>query len=474
MELYAKTNIGVLLKKYPFLIDFLPTLSPTYKKLKNPLLRKTLGRTATLEMIAEMGDIDLDVLISEIKNEIREKEDNEANNSQNKKEQLKQIIRDLHDGVDKEALKERFAELIKDVSASEISEMEQNLIDEGMPESEIKRLCDVHVEVFKQSLEEQKKPEVEPGHPVHTFMLENRKTEKIIKQLNAVVEKIGEPTEDNIFDEQKKNFEDLVEQLSEINLHYLRKENQLFPLLEAHDVSGPTQVMWELHDDIRSLLKQVKTHLSENNVIDAIKSVRELIQMITDMIYKEEHILYPMSLETLSEQDWVKVKKGEEEIGYSWVHPGEGWAPEESVSDETMKDSGLLSLDTGTLTLDQVNLMLKHLPVDISFVDANDEVAYYSDTAERIFPRSAGVIGRKVQKCHPPKSVHIVKKIVSEFKAGTKDVAEFWIQLNGKFIHIRYFAVRDKQGKYRGTLEVSQDITDIKKLDGERRLLDWK
>lgn len=474
MELYAKTKIGGLLKKYPFLVDFLQTLSPSYKKLKNPLVRKTLGRTATLEMIAEMGDIDLDVLISKIKTEIQKKGDDEPNTSQDKKEQLKQIIRDLHEGVDREILKERFAELVKDVSASEISEMEQSLIDEGMPESEIKRLCDVHVEVFKQSLEEQKKPDTEPGHPVHTFMLENRETEKIVKQLNKIVEKIGETSDKNIFDEQKKNFKEVVEQLSEIDLHYLRKENQLFPLLEAHDVSGPTQVMWELHDDIRTLLKQVKTHILKNNAVDAIKSVKELTQMITDMIYKEEHILYPMSLETLSEQDWVKVKNGEEEIGYSWVQPEVGWTPEEPISYESIQDSGSLSLDTGTLTLDQVNLMLKHLPVDISFVDENDEVAYYSDTPERIFPRSAGVIGRKVQKCHPPKSVHIVEKIVSEFKAGTKDVAEFWIQLGGKLIHIRYFAVRDKQGKYQGTLEVSQDITDIKKLDGERRLLDWE
>lgn len=244
-------------------------------------------------------------------------------------------------------------------------------------------------------------------------------------------------------------------------------------MLETHDVSGPTQVMWGIHDDIRADMKNLKKHISQEKTIQAVMTLKKLNQMIKDMIYKEEHILYPMSLEILTEKDWLKVKKGEEEIGYAWIKPEEGWTSAGTISDEEHINLGSLSLDVGALTLQQVNLMLKHLPVDISFINEKDEVAYYSDTPERIFPRSAGVIGRKVQKCHPPKSVHVVEKILKEFKDGKKDVAEFWIQLSGKFIHIRYFAVRDKKGKYQGTLEVSQDITNIKKLEGERRLLDW-
>jgi len=126
------------------------------------------------------------------------------------------------------------------------------------------------------------------------------------------------------------------------------------------------------------------------------------------------------------------------------------------------------------LTAEQINLLLKHLPVDITYVDDGDAVAYYSDTDDRIFPRSAGIIGRKVSKCHPPKSVHIVERIVQAFKSGERDMAEFWITLNDRFVLIRYFAVRDTEGTYRGTIEVSQDITDIKRLEGEQRLLDWK
>jgi DUF438 domain-containing protein len=198
--------------------------------------------------------------------------------------------------------------------------------------------------------------------------------------------------------------------------------------------------------------------------------------MVNDMIYKEEHILFPMTLETLSEDEWAKVRKGEEEIGYAWIEPEAEWKPAAgSFQQELLAEKvGSLNLDTGQLTAEQVNLLLTHLPVDISFVNENDEVVYYSATPDRLFPRSPGVIGRRIQNCHPPKSVDMVEKILSSFKAGTKDVAEFWIQMRGKVIHIRYFAVRDSAGKYRGCLEVSQDITQIQKITGQKRLLDWE
>ena len=391
-----------------------------------------------------------------------------------KKEQLKKIIQDLHKGVDMDNLKKRFADLIKNVTPSEISYMEQSLIDEGMPENEIKRLCDVHVEVFKQSLEEQKPPKIDPGHPIHTFMLENRETEKILNQLDPILEKLGDSPDNKTFQKYKKNLEKVIDTLSHINIHYLRKENQLFPVLEDYGLSSPTQVMWGIHDDIRRNIKNLKISLSPGKLIETVNTIRELSQMIKDTIYKEEHILFPMSLENFTKKDWVKVKKGEEEIGYAWIKPEKDWLSEDIISIDKQYNIDALSLDTGALSLHQINLLLKHLPVDISFVNEKDEVAYYSDTPERIFPRSAGVIGRKVQKCHPPKSVHVVEEILKEFKDGKKNVAEFWITLNGKFIHIRYFAIRDNNGRYQGTLEVSQDLTQIKNLKGEKRLLDWK
>jgi len=203
--------------------------------------------------------------------------------------------------------------------------------------------------------------------------------------------------------------------------------------------------------------------------------LKTLITMLRDMIYKEEHILFPMTLETLSDDDWAKVMSGEQEIGYAWIEPEKGWQPTSAAAQVEMMagKTGSLNLDTGQLTAEQVNLMLTHLPVDLSFVNENDEVIYYSNTEDRIFPRSPGIIGRRVQNCHPPKSVDMVEKILDEFKAGNKDTADFWIQMRGRFILIRYFAMRDSKGAYKGCLEVSQDVTNIRSLQGQKRLLDW-
>jgi DUF438 domain-containing protein len=474
MQIGPKTKIDELLSRYPFIKEFLVQLDPHFKALDNPLLRKTLGKVATLSKVAMVGGIDLKKLLDEIAGEIRRRTGEDVGvgeaeevgvitEPEQRIEALKEIIRDLHKGADIKVLKKRFLDLIRDVAPSEIANMEQRLISEGMPEEEVKRLCDVHVEVFRESLEDKIVPGLPAGHPVHTLMLENRKAESIIRQIQAVHD----------IDKERSQLVKMLEDLSKIDLHYVRKENQLFPILEAHGVSGPSKVMWALHDDIREMLKEVTAKVKEG--MSAPKEIQALLHMINDMIYKEEHILFPMSLETLGESDWAKVREGEEEIGYAWVRPAEEWKPSGEAYQERLPPEkvGSVSLDTGMLTAEQINLILTHLPVDISFVDENDKVAYYSQTEDRIFPRSPGIIGRSVQNCHPPKSVHVVEKIVGEFKSGNRDSAEFWIQMKGKFIHIRYFAVRDSGGAYRGTIEVSQDVTSIRGLEGEKRLLDW-
>jgi DUF438 domain-containing protein len=204
-----------------------------------------------------------------------------------------------------------------------------------------------------------------------------------------------------------------------------------------------------------------------------------LAEAMAGMIYKEEKILFPMSLETLDEKDWAAVKRGEEEIGYAWIIPGTEWKPSLDAAEipalpKDRMSLGRIELSTGALTPAQVDLLLKNLPVDITFVDEKDTVLYYSATAERIFPRSAAIIGRKVQNCHPPQSVHIVNRILKSFRAGERDAAEFWIELEGKFVLIRYLAIRDEHRGYKGCLEVSQDVTTIRRLEGEKRLLDWE
>ena len=393
-------------------------------------------------------------------------------------EVLKDIIRELHGGGDREKLKKRFAELIQDVSPTEISEMEQQLIEEGMPEEEIKRLCDVHVQVFKESLEGQPLPSSVPGHPLHTLRAENRALEKILAGWNKLLGQVEAAGESGL----KQHKDTLVSQLTtlgEVEKHYLKKENQLFPLLESRGVSGPSKVMWAIHDDIRTGLREFRRLVDSGRAAELADLGRKLGGMISDMIYKEEKILFPMSLETLSDEDWARVKKGEEEVGYAWIEPGKEWKPAELVEEQPplrayKRPPEAVELDTGSLAPEIINLIFKRLPVDVTFVDENDTVRYYSASAERIFPRSPAIIGRRVQNCHPPASVHMVNRILNAFKEGRRDVAEFWIDMKERFIHIRYFAVRDENGVYRGCLEVSQDVTEIRKLKGEKRLLDWK
>ncbi|MHA1510217.1 MAG: DUF438 domain-containing protein [Promethearchaeota archaeon] len=374
-----------------------------------------------------------------------------------RKEILKELVLQLHAGnEDLPKLKKKFKDELGDVSASEIAVMEQELIDSGVLTAEqITKLCDIHVDIFRSSLETHESPQTIPGHPLHTYTAENEKAKELIRKLRADF-----------------NPMDLI-QLKEIITHYTRLENQLFPMLEKVGFSGPSQVMWAKHDEIRDMFNK-----ADKEKID------ELLDGVADMIFKEEGILFPASLEKLSEAQWITVKKGEEEIGFAWVKPGTEWKPitPEAIHSkdiakilpDSLPDLGLLQMNTGKMPLELVNLMLTHLPLDLSFIDENDNVLYYSDVPHRLFPRSPGVIGRNVKNCHPPKSQHIVMKILDAFKKGTKDVAEFWLDVKGNFIHIRYFAVRDKEGKYRGTLEVSQDITNIRKLEGTQRLLNWE
>ncbi len=491
MRLSSKTKLADLLQKYPFLLNFLADLSPKFSKLKSPIMRKTVGKVATLQQVAGFGGILFGELLEKIRDEVKRvaHEDVELEPSQAppepfadreaRLEVLKDIIRELHKGGSLEEQKRRFAELVKDTSAAEIAELEQTLMNEGMPEDEVKRLCDVHVQVFKESLEEKPLPSSVPGHPLHTLMEENRALEGLLARWKGLLGQVGVTGGGASLRTMTGELREHWQKLAEVEKHYLKKENQLFPLLEAKGVSGPSKVMWAIHDDIRGQLREFRQLLSEESPGEIVKLGCKLSDALADMIYKEQKILFPMSLETLDEKDWARVKRGEEEIGYAWITPGTEWKPSVRVDEipalgHGRKSLGRIDLDTGALTAEQVNLLLKTLPVDISFVDENDTVLYYSATAERIFPRSAAVIGRKVQNCHPPASVHIVSRILEAFKSGQRDVAEFWIELRGKFILIRYYAVRDENRMYKGCLEVSQDVTAIRGLKGEKKLLDWE
>jgi len=482
MKLTADTKVHELLKTHPFLEDFLASYNSKFEMLKNKMARATIGRVATLRTAAGIASLDLDAFLDAIASEIEKKSEQrpevehagEASEMtrEQRVQELKEIIGDLHAGGDLDQARTRFAKAVEDVEASEIATMEEDLIRGGLPVSEVQKLCDVHVGAFKYALDQHAEIEVPAGHPIHTYREANRIITRLANQLGDVANAIdsGEKVEESFI-----GAEHVLHALNGIDNHYQRKENQLFPILERHGITGPSQVMWGVHDQIRAAMKTARD-ATQNRDIEAFStSATALARDIVEMVYKEEKILFPLSLETLTEEEWSEVRRGEDELGYELTKPTATW-PEggdvENPSDSS--GNGLLGLMTGEMTLEQVNLIFTHLPVDLSFVDENDEVRFYSEGPDRIFPRSPAVIGRKVQNCHPPKSVHMVQEILDSFRAGTQSVAEFWIQLQGKFIHIRYFAVRDKAGVYRGCLEVSQEVTHIRELQGEQRLLDWK
>ncbi|MBN1797050.1 MAG: DUF438 domain-containing protein [Spirochaetales bacterium] len=400
---------------------------------------------------------------------------------QEKQEKLKTIIKRLHQGESVDAVKQDFHKLIRNVSPEEISRMEQTLLEEGFPIAEIQRLCEVHIEVFKDSLSKQKTAAKLPGHPVHTFLAENKEIKQRIKQLKALLRKVKRKKQDDTIYQQ---FKSKFNELKPIELHYQRKENQLFPYLEQKGFTGPSKVMWGKHNEIRKRIKQCDQLSDQGSISALVKECGSLFSTISSMIFMEEKILFPTALKKLTDREWAEIRKGEKEIGYAWIKPGNVWdagiAAQKIVKDEIARktesisqSASAISLDVGALSTERINLMLKSLPFDVTYVDEHDKVLYYTGSEERVFPRSPAIIGRNVQNCHPQKSVHVVENILKAFKEKKQQVAEFWITMNERFIHIRYFPIYDEQGTYKGVIEVTQDITDIKKLEGQRRLLDW-
>lgn len=396
-----------------------------------------------------------------------------------RQEMLKEIMKELHAGKDVDEVKAKFEEAVGDITVAEISQMEHDLmVEEGIPVEEVQRLCSVHAAIFKGSIEEihrSEKPEDEPGHPIHTWKMENKEVDMLVNfKLQLHTERFEkEDSDDNRF----KLLEDL-NLLLDLDKHYSRKENLLFPFLEKYGIDGPTKVMWGVDDAIRLAIKEAKSKLThyQGNKEDVVAVLNHVIKEVTEMIFKEENILFPMALETLTEDEWVKIADESEEIGYCLTAPTEVWKPErhpleiEEEKEEIKPKDGFVRFETGILSVKQLEMILNHLPVDLTFIDENDVVRYFSH-GERIFARTKAVIGRTVQNCHPPQSVHVVEKLLQDFKSGAKDVEDFWIPVKDKFVYIRYFAIRDEEGTYMGTLEFSQNVAAIRELEGQKRIL---
>jgi hypothetical protein len=271
-----------------------------------------------------------------------------------------------------------------------------------------------------------------------------------------------------------------------VEKHYSRKENLLFPFLEKHGISGPPSVMWGKHDETRALLAKALQAVREppSGAAEARRvsdqALKPLAASIDEMIFKEENILFPMCLDTLTEAEWYEIWRQSPDIGFCLYDPVDEWHPAELPAEAAPPagapagDAARLHLPSGSFTGEQLEAVLNGLTVDVTFVDAEDRVRYFNQAADRIFTRTRAILGRKVQQCHPPDSVHIVERILRDFKSGAQSRAAFWIQMGGKFVHIEYVALRDKERKYLGTLEISQDLTAKRALRGERRLLSYE
>jgi DUF438 domain-containing protein len=382
------------------------------------------------------------------------------NNSEKRVEELAGIIRKLHDGKDPESVKKDLAQIVRETSSEEIVAMEQQLMSSGMSVDEIKSMCDLHSQVLGEIIVDRMETQA-PGHPLHTLL----------------IGRLSEGSAEEILTRWSR----LHEQLLEVEKHYARKENILFPHLERHGVTGPSQVMWGKDDDIRLLMRSLREALASEKAptgewqVVATKIALPMLEQIEEMISKEEKILFPMSLKKLSPEQWGDIYRDSPRFGYCLVEPGTGYVPPARVEQDADAITGQrIPLGTGSLNLEQLRAVLAFLPVDLTFVDADDRVAFFSEGGDRIFARPPSIIGRKVQNCHPPQSVDVVNRIVADFRAGREDVAEFWIELGGKFVHIRYFAVRNENKEYLGTLEVTQDLTRPRSLEGERRLLQYE
>ncbi len=403
------------------------------------------------------------------------------NNARKRKDLLKHMILQLHKGEAPDDVRKQLVRLMGQVPYGDVVEVEQELISEGLPQEEVLRLCDIHTAALKGTIDQTGAKQFPPGHPIDTFQRENRALEWEIASLEKLYDKVNATKDKADASEAMVEIHSRFNALLDVEKHYLRKENLLFPYLEKYGVTGPSTVMWGKHNETRDLLRGAMEALDAAKLINAseAKAVIELVlkpasNAVSEMIYKEEEILFPMSLDKLTEPEWYEIYKQSIEIGFCLFDPTDTWQPGGvAVEKKATEPDSRLQLPSGSMNIAELTTILNTIPFDLTFVDKDDTVRFFTQGNERIFARNRAILGRKVQRCHPPSSVHIVEQILSDFKSGKQDQAAFWINMAGRLIHIEYFALRDENRNYLGTLEVSQDLTEKRKLRGEQRLLSY-
>ena len=403
------------------------------------------------------------------------------NNSDDRKNKLKELILKLHKGESEQQVRTELMQSLKQIPYGEVVEVEQELISEGLPEEEALKLCDAHSAVLNGNIDLSASKSIPPGHPLDVMKNENRELLKVAGQIDQSIRKISSDTGDDL-NSQLLILRGLYNNLYDVDKLYQRKEYLLFPYLENQGITGPPKVMWGKHDEIRELIRgSIELLQTDNITLEEFVAASEIIlkpaiKGVIDMTIKEEQILFPMTLDKLTESDWYEISKQSLEIGFCLYDPPVEWKPSWAKQEKSdLASSGVngIQLPSGGFTVEELLAILNTLPVDMTFVDRNDKVKYFSQSKERIFQRNRAILNRNVRHCHPPSSTHIVDKIIEDFKAGKESRAPFWINMGGKMIHIEYFALRNENNDYLGTLEVSHDVTVYRELQGEQRILSY-
>ncbi len=397
---------------------------------------------------------------------------------------LKEIIEKLHSGASSDSVKQEFAAEFGTVSAEELAMAERRLMESGAIQVEqVQKLCDVHASVFGGSIEEihqGRQADKTPGHPAFVFIKEN---EGLTLFLDTDFSKAVEAYKQNKDEASKADLLAALQSLSKLDKHYARKENLFFPYMEKAGITAPPKVMWGVDDEIRDLWKACIHGLATEGEV-AADALDKLVEQVRSMIHKENNILMPMLSGIMDGDAWLTVARDSADIGYCFNGGIEGASPSDALTWYRWNASmggkqeyapkqdvrGEIVLPSGHLNLEELTWMLNTLPGDVTFVGADDKVRYFSEGKDRVFPRTRSIVGREVAHCHPPKSLAVVQKLVEDFKAGLKDSESFWIQKGSKFILIRYYAVRNEKKEYLGVVEVTEEISNLRSLEGQKTL----
>ena len=440
------------------------------------------------------------------------------NTREYKKEQLKKLLLRIHEGEDVNRLKEEFRQVLSGISPLEIPLIEQELVREGVSAKDIAKMCDLHVELFREAVkgtDELEEKDLPDGHPLKTLYLENKEIMKDSEMLNLYGRTLATTRDERMRAEILGVLEEIVGNLRRVGFtHYNREEMLTFPYIERRGLTAIATVLWTKHDEIRFMVKYLTELLRKRDempweeFVERFKAkTGEAAFALSDMVFRENNIYYPTLKALLGDGEWKAIRMQEDEMTFYKVNPP-AWDPGEDVKPlhpweinpelsveellnlpkevqqalkgqplefdrSELKRNGDIDLGTGYVSVKELKAIFEALPVDVTFIDRNDRVRFFSP-GERIFDRTMSVLGRPVQLCHPPKSVHIVNKILRAFKEGRKKEATFWLRLGPKYVYIRYLPLFDENGNYIGTLEITMDIAPYKAIEGEKRLLDWR